>query len=270
MVLSDVHMPLRCRPQRAAERLSGLWRGARTVVLNGDTFNRRLSWDEQRLDEAVGAIRTRAAADGAQVVLLAGNTDARASRRRHLFLAGRAVLVTHGDVIFEDLSPWLPRPAMRIATRRRALEKMPPEKRRSLEGQLAAAGETWLSFGEAFVAAHRRRRLPGTRLTNLLWWTGHPAKILRILSAWRNAPRLAAEFLDQFAPGVPVMVFGHTHRAGVWRIGDRTLINTGGFEAPARPLVVHVAAGRLRVSRVLRGRTVCRPGKTIARIDLRP
>ncbi len=46
------------------------------------------------------------------------------------------------------------------------------------------------------------------------------------------------------------MLFGHTHRGGLWRRDGRLLVNTGGFVTFAWPLIAELDKGTVSVFRV--------------------
>jgi hypothetical protein len=50
-------------------------------------------------------------------------------------------------------------------------------------------------------------------------------------------------FVERFRPQAQVVVFGHFHRAGVWRHRGRLLINTGSFMPPGSPTCVDFHPG---------------------------
>src|SRR4051812_2337227 len=115
IILSDLHLgkdPGRLRPGM----LRGIWRRGDHLIINGDLAEvhdpryqveaRRLTLELQEICEA----------DGVTLTLLAGNHDPGLSDRRHLFLHGGDVLVTHGDAVTPSVAPWcVTAPLMREA-----------------------------------------------------------------------------------------------------------------------------------------------------------
>jgi hypothetical protein len=71
-----------------------------------------------------------------------------------------------------------------------------------------------------------------------------PWSLPQVLWYWWRFPRLAARFLRDHAPNARIGVFGHTHRAGIWTIDNRVIINTGSFGFPGKPRGVMVEGDR--------------------------
>ncbi len=54
-------------------------------------------------------------------------------------------------------------------------------------------------------------------------------------------------------PAARVLIFGHSHRPGVWQRGGRWVINTGSFALPCRPRAVRIVGDRLTFHKITRG-----------------
>ncbi len=269
VVLSDVHLRAGADWSAAMRRLRELWQGAATVVFNGDTVSRAITQDARLLADVLEALDALCAADGVRPVLLAGNTDCSLSGARHVYLAGGRVLVTHGDVILKEVSPWHGRGRQMAAARAEALAAMPPHRRDTLEGQLAATTEA-VERMQRFVPLHRYGE--GTTTQRTAWylrWLKRPQAVWAVLRFWQRMPRLAARFIRQYAPEARMIVLGHAHRPGVWTVAGRWVVNTGSFEAPwPRPLVVRVEGCTVEVRKATQsdGRWV--PGRVVACYDV--
>ena len=269
VVLSDVHLRAGSDWLGILDRMRGLWAGAATVIFNGDTMSKTLVADEAARVEIVERLTEMCAADGARAVLVTGNTDYALGGPRHVFLAEGGALVTHGDVILEQISPWHGGGGQITAARADALAEMPLERRGTLEGQLAAANEAVMRMRHM---APPRRRGEGTFTQRLGWYwrlLRRPLALWAVLDFWRRMPRLAAEFLALYADEARVMILGHAHWRGVWRVGDKWIVNTGSFEPPlARALVVSVTGTDVQVRKVVRSKGLYLPGRTVGRYDI--
>lgn len=248
-IFSDLHLGHPLSVVREAAGLGPLAEGAGTVLLNGDTF-------EPHLERARGTAATwRAELDrvvtaaGAGIVYLSGNHDPEASPLDHADLGGGQVFVTHGDVLFERLTPWSLDAEFLARARASSLGRHPLARRDDVGPHLQAAREA-----AAEGHARRRRRKSGSLVRVLSWM---PAKFWYVFQAWRTAPTLGRRFLQQFRPDTRFLVYGHIHRAGVARRGRRVLINTGAFQWGCRRLCVEVDAAGVRVRPVV-GRGVFR------------
>jgi len=263
VVVSDLHLSGRPRGDARVGKLRPLWAGAGTVVFNGDSFSLRAAaagtWQE-----TVDRISSLCSRDGVRAVFLAGNSDFFLNAPQHLMLAEGRILVTHGDVIFPAISPWGPHVGRLLRARSAAIGKMAPERRRTLEGQLAAARQA-----QAAYSARRSEQRPGRlskMMDRLAWPLAVPPRGVRLIRAWRAAPGLAFQFLQQYAPGAKCLILGHTHRPGVWRREDTAVVNTGGFGRLSRPWVVRVEGAGVSVRKVKRRRGEFVPGREIANL----
>ncbi len=239
--------------------MRGVWAGAKTVIFNGDTVNWAVTRESARLGQIVEGLEAVCAVDGVKPIFVAGNTDGRISTCRHLLLSEGRVMVSHGDVIFPEVSPWRIRAARFRRARIAALEGMAPDRRGTLEGQLAAAMEANMSVRVGKEVGF------GARIIEQVRFLGTP---LRTLGAWRRAPSLAVEFLGKYVRQARCMVIGHTHRPGIWQQDDRIVVNTGSFRCPHCPWVVCLDNGTLTVRKIVRERGNYILGKEMGQFSL--
>ncbi len=262
VVVSDLHLTHRGRWRDRLERLRALWAGAASVVFNGDTITWATAADARTSRQMLAHLADLCRADGAGAIFLAGNSDFDLARRRHLDLAGGKVLVTHGDVIFDEVCPWRAAAPRLRAARRNFLAALPAQRRQTLEAQLDAARQA-----VAEVDCPRRiGPLGHFELTARLWrLLANPAQPWAVLRTWRTAPALAARLLRRYRPQARAIIFGHTHRAGLWRIDGRVIINTGAPGRFGRALVARVHDGQIVVRRVGRD---CRPAAIVGQFEV--
>jgi predicted phosphodiesterase len=248
LVISDVHLSWYGHWRAQARTLAPLFAGVRTVIFNGDTVDWHIAGKPARLSAVKAELERLCLAAGARAIFLAGNSDSTISPLQALVLGGGSVLVTHGDVVFPDVSPWKLY-AGRIAKARVAeLAKLPPALAGSFEGQLIA---THACLGVARLKdAHRRRWWQWRRAWRLMARTLWPAWLWRLARAWKNAPRLTFDFMASYAPAHQFYVVGHTHRGGLWRRDRKTIFNTGSFVRPGRPLAVRIAQGKIELIKI--------------------
>ncbi|UCD76777.1 MAG: metallophosphoesterase family protein [Phycisphaerales bacterium] len=261
VILSDLHLG---RPHCAAvsaEALRPLWKGAAHMILNGDIaeVHNRKHW-------SVAARQTLhlldlCETDDVGMTLLSGNHDPFISDIRHLSLHGGRVFVTHGDVLHPAVAPWSPAAGRIRQAHAQAISALAPEKRTHLESILSASQfASHTEWGELEKEASHST-IPGMFL--------RPWAIAQVLHYWWIFPRLAARFAAQHAPRARFVILGHTHHPGIWRIGDRTIINTGSFGFPGKPTAVIIDESSLSVLRILRkGNEYRFHPKPIARYDL--
>ena len=244
LILSDLHLgkdPKRLNPAL----LRPLWRRGDHLIINGDLAEIHDPRYQDHACPMVLLLQDLCQADGVTLTLLAGNHDPGITPRRHLFLSGGQVLVTHGDAVNPSIAPWcVTAPLMREAYDD-ALATLPVESHDELETQLwatrKAAGVKWEQM---------RRRIGWIGLWGLML---RPWSFVQILHYWRVYPREAADWAREFAPGVKYLITGHTHRQGVWTNNGVTVINTGCYAFPGKPRAAVLCDETLAVHKLRRG-----------------
>ncbi len=265
VIVSDVHLSARSNWASKLDRIRGLWQKAGTVVFNGDTLNLGLANRKEMCRQAIECIGQICQADGVRAVVLAGNADSILDGPRHLLLKGGRLLVLHGDVLFDSISPWRRSAKKLRAARDESLRKMPPRMRASIEGQQASVTEAIrIVHDRSGKRIRSRRRTFLENLVSLSW----PRQILSILRAWRDAPGLAVNFMETYSPQANCLVMGHIHRSGIWHIGDRSVISTEGFEGPRKPGVAYVEGDSVTLRIARQTGASYQPGKVIGRVAL--
>ena len=254
VILSDLHLGRPHGAALSADALRPLWAGASRLVLNGDVVE--VHHPDHWSDAARALLRLHdlSEEDGVELVLLSGNHDPYLSDRRHLLLADGAILVTHGDALHPSVAPWSPaheRLRVAHAAALAAMEEDDASERDALEARLAASQHA--SFAEWTDEDAVRAEANRCTITGMLMRPWMPLLVLRY---WAIFPRLAAQFLEEHVPDARFIVIGHSHRPGIWRFGERTVINTGCYGFPGHPRAVVIENDTLDVRRVERNRDV--------------
>lgn len=252
LILSDLHLgrgwsASGTRP--AIESLAELWQDVDHLVLNGDVAEIHHPKLWATAARSLMHLIDRCDHDGVALTVLSGNHDPWLSSRRHLLLAGGRVLVTHGDVMHPAVAPWSPAAGRMRRAYHAAVDRLPREIRDRLEGRLDAARHA--SFAEWDDEEAIREEAGRSTVGQMLM---RPWSIAQVLLYWRAFPRLAADFAAAHTPEADIVVTGHTHRPGRWRIGDRVVLNTGSFVAPVRPRAVLLADDAISLHRIVRHR----------------
>jgi predicted phosphodiesterase len=255
-IVSDLHLAHRVSRIARVSALRPLVAGAGTMVFNGDTWQELTRTVVARSAEMLDELRCLCAAEGCETVFLSGNHDPGWPGPGWLELAGGRIVVTHGDALMFDGSPW---------------------KREVLAGRQQVL-DLWREYPEAAtdVAARLRlaramaRALPsqeepfGRRLWQLVWDAAYPPqRALRILQAWWRQDEAGLEFCKRYFPQAEVLIIGHFHRHGCWRRDGRLLINTGSFVNPGRAHWAEWQAGWLRRGVIDESPGACHLGKTL-------
>ncbi|MCU0793291.1 MAG: hypothetical protein MUE42_10700 [Opitutaceae bacterium] len=267
-IFSDLHFGDRRSTLDRLAALDPLLAGADEIVLNGDSLDTVIPGHAPRL----AALRDHFAASSRAVHWISGNHDPDISAEAELLLAEGRVWITHGDVLFDGIAPWSHH-APELA---RLLANVPPPPPGSPAASNALADRlrrhrsacAALMASPAFIA-------PGTlpRPLRLLRTLFPPRRLLAILRAWRDTPRLAIALARRHHPQARVVVIGHTHRPGVWRPRTETdpwVINTGAFARPLGGAFVELHGERVLVRRIVRRAGAFYPGRTLADFTLPP
>jgi predicted phosphodiesterase len=268
-ILSDLHVGHPACPFEAPEQLAPIFRGAGTVIFNGDTaelLSLRHRDRGQRLLEELAQV---CLAEGANPVFITGNHDPVVSSAHHWDLSDGALLVTHGDILFHDVAPWSREAQIIGPAHTRVLHEMGWEALMDLERSLVAAKRATLAL-EMHECTFPRGPLARAGMVVRECWP--PWRLLRIFRLWSEAPSRAACLGRAYRPRARFIVFGHTHRAGVWERGERVVINTGSFLPLAQCKAVELGDGRLSVHPVARrgGRIAMRRAERVFRVSPLP
>lgn len=261
-IVSDVHYADRASRVRSLAQLRPLLDGASSFVLNGDTVDTRPDPDGSRTEANRREVLEFFGSCGTPVTFLTGNHDPDLSRHHALELAGGRVFVTHGDILFDNVVPWS-RDARTIHKRIiAALAAGPDDGSCVLESRLKA-------FRTVAGSVPQRHQSEPNPLRYALRFAGDtvwpPDRALRILQAWRQAPRRAAALALKHRPKAGFVVIGHIHKPGTWTAPSGiVVINTGSFCRPFGAVLAEIGSGRIRVRTVAFKRGEFHPGETVA------
>jgi len=260
LILSDLHLGR--QPDRAtADMMRPLWKGSQHVIINGDVAE---LYDPRYIESAeVQTLRLQdlCEQDGVTLTLLAGNHDPDVTDQRYLLMADDKILVTHGDSVDPAIAPWCSTAPVMRAAFDRTIASFPVESHEHLETRLAATRSAalakWDLIKDDLHSVGFRRMLR------------RPWAFAQVLNYWYRFPDESVKFLARYAPSASVMITGHTHRQGIWKRGERTIINTGGFAFPAHPRAVTLEGNSLAVHRIdRRGDSYHLAAEPIFRLDV--
>ncbi len=240
LVISDLHLGR--GGDDVPKALTPVFAETDELIVNGDLAELHLPRHRDAALRGLEAMRARADATGVRLTLVAGNHDPGISPNRCLFLADGKVFLTHGDVVHPSLAPWSPAAAMLQEEYIRNLEAIPLPERGRLDSVLAASRD----------AAAREWNDPKAlrRSGQPLRLLGRPLALMRIALFWREYPGLVADFALRHAPAAEFVLVGHSHRPGAWRLGNRTILNTGSFKVPHRPHVAIIEDRAISLRRI--------------------
>lgn len=244
VIISDTHLGRPNCAALSAKALRPLWQDASQLIINGDIAEIHHPKHADDAREQVNKLYEYCERDGIILTMLSGNHDPYISDLRHVHLAEGNIFVTHGDVLHPAIVPWSPSaPRVRIAFEK-ALSAVKPEYQDNLISLLAVS---------EYVSAQECRTLTNaTSHSSIKGMLQRPWSILKVLYYWKIVPHMAAQFTKHHSPKAKYMIFGHTHRPGIWHFEDMTVINTGSFGFPGRPWAVTIEDLQLSVWKILR------------------
>lgn len=268
-IFSDLHFRDPRSAMQDLDRLAPLLGDADRIVFNGDSIDTHVPAQARHL----GELRAFAGRSGRETTWLSGNHDPDISDQAELLLLDERLWITHGDVFFDTIAPWSHHAA---------------ELRRRFAAAVAPLAETERHRVETRLRLHRQivHALPEP---DALWQDGPtgslrrfahivfpPRRPFEMLRAWAGTPRRVAALAHAQRPRARVVVLGHTHYPGVWRVPVErgrpplVVVNTGSFTRPFGGAFVEIEGERLRVRRIRRNADgAFREGRTLAEIDLR-
>lgn len=266
-ILSDLHYGDPASRVRSLDALGPLFDGADRIVFNGDTLETRPSPISSQTDETRREFLEFARHKVPRCTLITGNHDADLSDTHSLDLLGGIVLVTHGDVLFDELVPWSRELPQIRQLFREQLALLTPAQREDPGERLAACKR---ACGKVRLPhdPHGRGLWQRVLLTARIFWP--PQYPLAMIRAWRELPDRAAAFAREFRPGSRFVLVGHTHRPGVWLRPGSVVINTGSFRPPFGCYAVDVSPEWVVVRRVRHRQGNFALGRVVASFALAP
>jgi predicted phosphodiesterase len=265
-IISDLHLGHPACLLDSPADLAPLLRGVGTVIFNGDTSEMRSLEDREKGWERIRELEEVCRCLGVKPVLINGNHDPIVSPHlSHLDLADGAILVTHGDMLFHDISPWSKEAEMMGEAHTQALEELEEEAFADFEKRLHANKKASIALE---LLSSQLPRGPLARLSILLRECWPPTRPLRILKVWKNTPDRAEALARVFRPRARFILVGHTHYEGIWQRGPRVVINTGSFTPPMGRLAVDIEGNRLRVNKIVKSGGHFELGKQLAEFEI--
>ena len=208
------------------------------LILAGDVWQqRRLGLGRGKALKKYEALKNLVSERGVRLEILRGNHDPEGGAGV-TWLEDGAVLVTHGDAIYDEATPWS------------------REMGHYHEQVVAVVKKYERQCHLAAACAERAREIaltlkplplpslppPFNFLATALW---PPRRTFEMLRVWRGMGKQGLRFLEHSGEGAQVLVCGHFHRAGIWEARGRVFINTGAFMKGSRPWAVDLNAGEM-------------------------
>lgn len=262
-IISDLHLGHGASLLACPSELAPLCKDVSRLVFNGDTVELRFLEDRSQAFEEFANLKSFCWEQKLEPLFINGNHDPIVSELNHLDLSG--VLVTHGDMLFHDISPWSHEAPVLGAAHSQELQKLGEDALSNFEARLGATKRAALSIELHKSTVGRGTLAKITTIVSEMWPPTRPFKILKV---WVQTPSKAAALAEVFRPEAKFVVVGHTHHPGIWRRGARVIINTGSFLTLSRPLCVDIEANTLSVRSIVRRKGQYHPGTLLERFKI--
>jgi len=252
-VLSDLHLGHKISRIEEISALRPLIAGAGTVIFNGDTWQELAAPFLARSTVMLEELRSLCAEENATPVFLPGNHDPGWSGLGWVELAEGKIVITHGDALLYDGSPW-----------KREILVNGPRVRELWAAHPAAAHDS--------AARHHVAREVARELCSVEYPTGRhffqrawdaiqpPQRALKMLEAWFTQGTTGNKFCETYFPDAEVLIIGHFHHEGSWEKKGRRIINTGSFTSPGWAHWVEWNQGMLSWGKIDESPTACTKG----------
>lgn len=255
-ILSDLHLGHKVSRLERVSALRPMIAGAATVIFNGDTWQELARPFFQRSQVMLEELKVLCREEGAEAIFLSGNHDPGWPGPGWVALAGGRIIITHGDALLFDGSPWK-REILVNGARVMELWNEHPDAPRDVEERLRVARKI---ARELCSVEHPT----GRKFLQRAWDAViPPRRAVKMLEAWLTQGATGAEFCDRYFPQAEMLVIGHFHREGCWLKNGRRIINTGSFMAPGRAHWVEWHNGFLRRGWIDETPDSCRKGRTL-------
>lgn len=218
--------------------LEPLWEGVDRVVLAGDVWQQwKRGPGRARAEQLARDLREQIESRGIVLVSLWGNHDPEGGQGVARLAEG-AVLVTHGDAVYDSATPW----SRQLSRYRREVEEI-IGRYRSRVSSAEACAERAREIARTIRAVPLPKLPPPFNFFATAFWP--PARLFGILQVWHGMGGAGLDFLERSGGGARVLVCGHFHRAGIWEGGGKLMLNTGSFMRGSQVWAVDLKDGKI-------------------------
>ncbi len=242
-LISDWHLGHPASQVQSLTQIESFLDGVGTLVMVGDGREELVEGWRQQADQLWEGLQTLCRERNIKFIALTGNHDPDASSEGWMFLREEAILVTHGDMIYDTASPWS---RELFARRERVASYLGKQNCSSLIDRWQCAQ------GVGRLLRPDKKMAPNFwgYLKLALW---PPQRLFAVVRVWAGFAREGERFLTRFCPEAQVLVCGHFHRPGCFRVGEKTVWNLGSLMQMSRCLVLDFDGKKLHLVKHLKG-----------------
>jgi len=237
-IISDLHLGHSASRLHDPAMLEPVLEEVDHLVLAGDIWQqRKLGAGREEARRKYEELLTIAGDRGIAVEVLRGNHDPEGGEGV-AWLADKAVLVTHGDALYEEATPW----SREIGKYRKEVNAIVAKY--ESRNHLAEACSDRAKEIAMTLAVRPLPRLPPPFdfFATALW---PPSRAFEVIRVWCGMGAEGLRFLEKSGEGARVLVCGHFHQAGIWEEKGRLMINTGSFMKGSCPWAVDLKDDRM-------------------------
>ena len=260
-VISDLHLGHRVSRIENVGRLRPLIAGAGTLVFNGDTWQELAKELKEKSRGLLQELEKICREEGCQPVFLPGNHDPSWPGKGYLELAEGKIVITHGDALLRDGSPWK-REILTGAAKVEGIWSQHPDAETDVDERHLVAREIATALPSV---NHSKGRKIWQRAFDAVT---PPQRGIEMLKAWTGQPARAVDFCDRYFPQAEFLLIGHFHWGGSWMKQGRRVINTGSFLNPGRAYWAEFGEGCLSYGLVEEKPEGCRKGRVLGKWNL--
>jgi len=258
-IFSDLHLGGPGSHIDDIEQLRPLLKGAKTVIFNGDTYEERIPEVYDHSVKMLEELRALCNELEIRAVFVTGNHDPTISDVHYLDLCDGRFFVTHGDLLFSDITPW----SREVDAIRDKISEIDDRYGSEPTYDLDLAISRLCELRSA-IEAHPLPTARTNIFAKLIWaalefWP--PRRSLGVLSVWQVSPHLARDVLRRFRPDAECLIMGHTHRRQVALHHPRHYLNTGAFSSGLGKYMVEVLHDQLWIYKIRKRDGLWHPAK---------
>ncbi len=258
-VISDLHISHPVSLVRRPSQVAALLPDSGTVVFNGDSVEMRSAADRDKGARNRDILAAMCRERGVAAVFLTGNHDPYVSEYHYVELYGGKVLITHGDILFHGVSPWSHESRMIAVEHTRLLEGLAPQEMGDFDTRMDRVKRASRILEKFYTSKQSVFSVARNIALEFL----PPWRPFSVLKYWRQAPVRAVEIADQFKPDARFVLIGHMHRAGIWELSGRVIVNTGCFFPFVGRTMLRIENGQVRVIAIERRGLGFHPGAVL-------
>lgn len=239
-IISDLHYGHeKCQAPPPHELIAQM-KGIDVLIVAGDLAETRISAWQERGEALRNQFRQACREQGIELLEVAGNHDPDESCQMLSLWEGKLVVI-HGHQLFDEIAPW----GWEYLDDKegcRSFINQFPERASDITQRLELARQL---SQRVRPQLHRKRKMGIKLIDHALHCFWPPQRPLNILRAWASASRRAENFARAFCPEAQILVFGHCHRLGSWKKGERQLYTTGAWFKHAQPASLDLQDGKV-------------------------